>query len=292
MADRAERLAQLSTAPRTAQSASPQTFTVSSADQIARLRMLLAEQIPAGGSDSDTLFLNAELDDLLINFPTFNMTVAVGWAAKAAKLSGLVDIEESGSKRRLQQKFMNAQRMADFYSKQAGLDQEAIAKAIRVVGIAASPYATVSHPVTIESIVEMQAGGVWISYEPAAAGLTPIGAEEADEEFDQVTHGITIEIEKNRTFRMTIDVPSDGAFVDGHMQIKAVASDVVPVWDGTVASGAIGIEGGSVTVWIPPADTATLNIARGVFEVVGTLDTGDVVSLASGYVNVSVGVIT
>jgi hypothetical protein len=256
------------------------------------LRSILDESIPTGGTEVDTLFTNAQLDDILSRWPSINYAAAVGWAIKAGKVADLIDIDESGSKRRLSQKHTSALRMADFYMKLAGADSASIAAAVRVVGQPVNPYARHRQPVPIENIVVQQAGGVWISYEPVGAGEMPIGADTTEEpDFAEDFHGITLDIEKNRTFRMTIEYPYDSPFTDAHMQIKALPEDVNPLWDGTVATGALAVQGDKVDVHLDPAATAGLAAESGVFEVIAVAENGDVVSVASGYVNVSVGVI-
>ncbi len=48
-----------------------------------KLRKLLDEQIPAGGSDTDTRFLDADMDELLIEAANIYEAAAAGWTLKA-----------------------------------------------------------------------------------------------------------------------------------------------------------------------------------------------------------------
>ncbi|MDI6872274.1 MAG: hypothetical protein QME79_13180 [Bacillota bacterium] len=60
-----------------------------------RLRKLLGEVIPAGGSDADTRFLNSEIDQLLSDADSLYRAASTGWTIKAAQLQAeLGQIEE------------------------------------------------------------------------------------------------------------------------------------------------------------------------------------------------------
>jgi hypothetical protein len=66
------------------------------------LRALLAEEIPAGGSDADTRFRDAAIDGLLLAAATLTEAAAQGWLRKAAMAlddrGGLVE-SQVGSER-------------------------------------------------------------------------------------------------------------------------------------------------------------------------------------------------
>ncbi|AYO30809.1 hypothetical protein D2962_09475 [Biomaibacter acetigenes] len=51
-----------------------------------RLRKLLNEVIPQGGSETDTRFLNADLDTLLIEAVNIYSAATAGWTMKAGML--------------------------------------------------------------------------------------------------------------------------------------------------------------------------------------------------------------
>jgi len=51
-----------------------------------KLRKLLDEPIPAGGSDADTRFLDADIDELLIEAANIYEAAATGWTLKAGKI--------------------------------------------------------------------------------------------------------------------------------------------------------------------------------------------------------------
>jgi len=50
----------------------------------AKLRKLLDERIPEGGSDADTRFTDAEVDELLSEAANIYAAAAIGWMRKAA----------------------------------------------------------------------------------------------------------------------------------------------------------------------------------------------------------------
>ncbi|ACV64903.1 hypothetical protein Dtox_4236 [Desulfofarcimen acetoxidans DSM 771] len=58
---------------------------------LTRLRKYLNETIPAGGTDTDTRFLNSELEELLTEADNVYQAASKGWIIKASLLQG--DIE-------------------------------------------------------------------------------------------------------------------------------------------------------------------------------------------------------
>jgi hypothetical protein len=65
-----------------------------------RLRALLGETIPVGGSASDTLFSEDQVDDLLTRHGSVEAAESEGWRQKAAALATLVDTTEGSSTRK------------------------------------------------------------------------------------------------------------------------------------------------------------------------------------------------
>jgi hypothetical protein len=82
-----------------------------------RLRALLGESIPAGGSESDTLFSDDQVDDLLTRHTSVEASLAEGWQQKAASLATLVDRAEGDSKESLSQLHKQALTMVDLHQK-------------------------------------------------------------------------------------------------------------------------------------------------------------------------------
>ncbi len=66
-----------------------------------RLRSYLGELIPSGGSASDTLFSEDQIDDLLDRHGTPEDARREGWEWKAAALATLVTTTEASSTRKL-----------------------------------------------------------------------------------------------------------------------------------------------------------------------------------------------
>lgn len=85
-----------------------------------RLRGLLGESIPDGGTAADTLFSNAEIEDLLGQFPDVERAAYEGWREKAAKLSNLVDTTEGNSQKKFSQLLANANDMVKIYARSTG----------------------------------------------------------------------------------------------------------------------------------------------------------------------------
>ena len=81
-----------------------------------RLRGMLGEDIPTGGSAADTLFPDEEITDLLERFPgDMERAAYEGWRVKAARLSNLVDNTEGNIQRKFSQLLDNAQDMMKSY---------------------------------------------------------------------------------------------------------------------------------------------------------------------------------
>lgn len=82
-----------------------------------RLRSLLGEDIPRDGKDSDTLFSEEEIQDLLVRFGDMERAAYEGWRVKAARLSNLVDTTEGNVQRKFSQLLAGAQDMMKSYSR-------------------------------------------------------------------------------------------------------------------------------------------------------------------------------
>lgn len=85
-------------------------------DPVLLLRDYLGERIPDGGSEDDTFFTDAELEDMITSNPYEVVGAAVtGWAAKAGEYARLIDINESGGQRLLSQKYRQAAAQLKFF---------------------------------------------------------------------------------------------------------------------------------------------------------------------------------
>lgn len=80
-----------------------------------RLRELLGEEVPDSGDDSDTLFSDLQIADLLEQYPDLDRAAYEGWRRKAAKLANLVDTTEGNSQKKFSQLLDNANDMVKLY---------------------------------------------------------------------------------------------------------------------------------------------------------------------------------
>ena len=90
------------------------------------MRKLLDEQIPAGGSDADTRFSDADIDELLIDATNIYEASAAGWTIKAGMFQrelGQIQSYSVGQERydmrQLQDMVNYALKMAETYSRMA-----------------------------------------------------------------------------------------------------------------------------------------------------------------------------
>lgn len=91
-----------------------------------KLRKLLDEQIPVGGSDADTRFFDADIDELLSDAANIYEAAATGWTLKAAMLQrelGQIESYTVGQERydmrKLQDMVDYALKMAEMYNRMA-----------------------------------------------------------------------------------------------------------------------------------------------------------------------------
>lgn len=83
-----------------------------------RLRELLGEDIPTGGSADDTLFTDERIEDFLLDAGgDVERAAYIGWRAKAAKLATLVDTTEGNSQKKFSQMHEKSLEMIKLYSR-------------------------------------------------------------------------------------------------------------------------------------------------------------------------------
>ena len=92
----------------------------------AKLRKLLDERIPEDGSDADTRFTDADVDELLIDATNIYEAAAAGWTIKAGMFQrelGQIESYSVGQERydmrKLQDMVNYALKMAETYSRMA-----------------------------------------------------------------------------------------------------------------------------------------------------------------------------
>lgn len=66
-----------------------------------QLRMILGETIPEGGTESDTMFTDAEIQQFLDSNPSQERAAYDGWLVKAARYANLVDVTEGNASRKM-----------------------------------------------------------------------------------------------------------------------------------------------------------------------------------------------
>lgn len=81
-----------------------------------RLRQLLGEKIPEGGADTETMFRNEEIEDLIARFPgNVELQALEGWRIKAALSASLVDTTEGNAQQKMSQLRAHAEEMVKMY---------------------------------------------------------------------------------------------------------------------------------------------------------------------------------
>jgi len=97
-------------------------------DAVSRLRALLGERVVSGDDISNSFFTDEEVFGLL-NMANQNLNLAAmyGWSIKAAEFARLIDYDESGSNRKLSQRYRQAQSQLTFFQQQVTADSAAVA---------------------------------------------------------------------------------------------------------------------------------------------------------------------
>jgi hypothetical protein len=84
--------------------------------QSERVRALVGESIPIGGSSADTMFSDEEIEDFLEEGGSDpNAAAYYGWMEKAANYANLVNVNEGNAAREMSDLHRQAIRMADRY---------------------------------------------------------------------------------------------------------------------------------------------------------------------------------
>lgn len=101
---------------------------MASAEELLRLRRMVGEP----GTDT---YSDEALSALLAANPSLESVAAGIWQEKAANYAELVNVSESGSSRSLSDLHKNALRFAEYYTRQAGGEPEAVADAPTTIPI-------------------------------------------------------------------------------------------------------------------------------------------------------------
>lgn len=77
-----------------------------------KLRLFLSEKIPQGGSDTDTYFSDAEIENILEDTDgDVRRAAYIGWQAKAAYYADLVTVSEGNAIRQMSDAYDHAIKM-------------------------------------------------------------------------------------------------------------------------------------------------------------------------------------
>jgi hypothetical protein len=98
-----------------------------------KLRRALGDRLPIAGDDASAFFTDQDINDLLVESAgDLSHAAFLGWTARMAEYAKFVDIDESGSNRKLSQLLKNAILMVNHYGGLVGADTQAVVG--RVVG--------------------------------------------------------------------------------------------------------------------------------------------------------------
>jgi hypothetical protein len=82
-----------------------------------KLRRYLGDKIEVGQDETQKFFPNAEIDSLIEEYGGDLIAAAAdGWTQKASKFADLIDIDESGSTRKLTQRYRQANERARYFA--------------------------------------------------------------------------------------------------------------------------------------------------------------------------------
>lgn len=105
------------------------------AADITYLRLLVADRVRPGVQN---LWDDTELGMMIDRNYTVKAAAAEAWAVKAAEYSELIDMDESGSSRKLSQRYEHAVKMANYYLRIASDEAVTSEASARLVGRVAS----------------------------------------------------------------------------------------------------------------------------------------------------------
>lgn len=91
---------------------------MATSEQVKALRQKIGESIPPDGTESDTLFTDAEVGVWVDNY-TPHLAAAEGWEAKMAHWANLVNVTDGAASRELSDLMDHAEKMVSYYRRQA-----------------------------------------------------------------------------------------------------------------------------------------------------------------------------
>lgn len=88
-------------------------------EQIAEVRENIGEQIPSEGVETDTMFMDTQIETWIINAGSVNGASLRGWKVKMAHFANLVNVTDGAASREMSDLFDHAQEMVKIYTKLA-----------------------------------------------------------------------------------------------------------------------------------------------------------------------------
>lgn len=99
-----------------------------------KLRALLGESIPDGGTAADTLFSDEEIETLLADAnDDLDRAAYEGWRQKAASLANLVNVTDGNASREMGKLLDNAEKMVRIYLRSSSGPTEGRTRIGRIV---------------------------------------------------------------------------------------------------------------------------------------------------------------
>jgi len=89
---------------------------------IDELRLLIAESVPSGGTEADTMVTDEQLQSYIDGTDTMTLAAVKGWEYKAGEYAALVDTSEGNSARAMSDLHKQALAMAAYFQDKAKLE--------------------------------------------------------------------------------------------------------------------------------------------------------------------------
>lgn len=287
--------------------------------EIDYLRLLLAEPnaptgtppIP-GQAVAGSLFNDDALSVLIERTAMLSRAAEIGWKVKASYFQTLIDVDESGSSRKLSQMFNNALAMAQQYKIAADEELAALQGAVRTVGVGAAPWGPQFAVPGLNGVSSYIIGDV------SNAGYggsiffieVPVDPNLLTETFDEPINTLdapvlevsemqvptnrrqAMYVEQGRTFSYWLDYldPRSATTVDltGWTATLTVKTAPGGVQLYTVALS-VDVSDCRFVLTIPDTDSANFAFTQGAYEIVATDTSSNSISLLNGTMIVSEG---
>lgn len=283
------------------------------------LRLLLAEPHeptgtkPAPGQGiAGSLFSSDQLELIIDRTAMISRAAEVGWNAKAAYFQSLIDVEESGVSRKLSQMFKQAQAMAAQFKVTADEEWQALQGSVRTVGVAGSPWgpqwntppAAPFQSYLIGDVSNASYGGsiffIEVPVDPDL--LTDHNMVEVPAPVQAVNELLEIQVPTDRRNGLYVEVGRTFNYLFDYLDPASGATVDITGWTATLtvrtAPGGPQLyqlaletqaDAGKFALTIPSSATGAFDFVQGDYEVVASDTSGNVISLVSGTMYVTLG---